>query len=396
VPEPGSFFIEGLRSQLIEDSLRGRGPDREALLRRFPGHRAEVEALLAELFPNGRRAGAAEIEASVTAETQIERPSAPDEASSRTPRGPSAIGGAGRSESEIPRSDPGTAAVAAERQPEVVVEGRHGVLLRQPDGKMRCHLPADRLAAWGPASLYLARAERLSHTAVPGVQTPEILTARDGSVDVVFAESPPTVVSLAASLSRGRGATHLALGTVRRAARRLERLHAQGAAHGRLRAEHLRLDGDSGSLVLDMGLADGPGRDGDEDVAIQKLADVRALGAILYGALELSGQEPDVREILARHQEGKLPYLLSRRPRLLPAVEHLVERALSAGDWGHAGFGSINEFVASLEALLDMEGENPPSSRTSRTASSLRHREWVPYAVIGGLLILILIRVWLL
>jgi hypothetical protein len=307
VSPSGADLEPRLRAILFELEQSGQPlPDASTWHRRFPAHREAVDRAFANL------------------------------AGSRAP---------------APPAPPGP-------EPRVLRRDPHGTLLC--DGKFLIYrIPAERLSGRGPALLYLDRAERLASLRIPLQGKPEIRRTGDGAVEVRFAEPPAARLDLALRKVDRRRRTRRILAQIARAAELLAHVHDAGGAHGRLGAEHLRVDPATGRLVLDFGLGDGPGRD-DGDLEAARVRDLRALGALLHGTLCLEGKEPDVAEILHRAQAGELPSLQSRRPDLLPSLVRAVDRALAADPRGAKA--DLEGFLIEIERILDHEVAEPARS----------------------------------
>jgi len=317
----GSSPVEvRLRAVIEESRLSGLPlPEQDTWVRRFPGHADVVGAIFAEMAP-APRADSPEVASAV--ESSLPVWAEPPEALS------------------------------------VVREDAHGRLCESTDGSAVYILPKERLGGRNPATDYLARARRLATAAVSGIQAPKITSLDDGGVSVRFDRVPERTVSLRVGASQRRGATRRALEIMGRVAARIRHLHERGGAHGRLDRVSLRLDMDTRRLVVGTGLEDGPGLDGGT-LEQQQRDDVRALGALLYGALAFEGTEPNAREIVTRHDAHELPSLAVRRPDLSRALVRIVERALQGGRPG--GYESARDLLHAFDRICDHESDVAPT-----------------------------------
>lgn len=343
-----------LRAVLEESRLSGLPlPDETTWRRRFPGHADVVREVFAELAPN----------------TATELLPIPAPAPTPAPTAPPTADVTETSTSVVPLTPPeppetttiveASLPVWAEPREELTIvrEDAHGRLCRDSDGRSVYVIPKARLQGRNPASEYLARARRLAAAEVAGVQAPTITSLESGDVCVRFDALPERVVSLRVGAAQRRGATRRALEIMGRVAARVRSLHERGAAHGRLDRGSLRLDTETRRLIIGTGLEDGPGVDGGT-LGQQQVADIRSLGALLYGALAFEGTEPDAREILARHDAHELPALSVRRPDLSRALVKLVDRALRGGG---SGYRTVRDLLDALDRICDHESDATPA-----------------------------------
>ncbi len=297
-------------------------PDEDTLVRRFPAHADDVRQVFAE-----------DSERDATLESEL---------------------GAGPVEEPVEASSEAAGPVWAARANEwtTLREDPHGCLQQRPDGAVRYVIPAARLTGRSPGTEFLDRARRIERASVQGIQTPRITALEGGDQALLFDSPTGQTVRFEAEHSRRRGATRRALEILSRVAARIGILHERGAAHGRLSSRHLFLEARSRQVFISVGLETGPGLDGGS-VASQQVADIRALGALLFGALSLEGAVPELAETLARHDAGELPCLTVRRPDLAPALVRLVENALNAGRAG--AFSDMGAMLRALDRICDHE-----------------------------------------
>lgn len=302
-----------LRSLLEEARLGGLpAPDRATWERRFPAHVAAIGKLF----------------------------DAASGAESATPPAPA----------------PGPAPANPEPLEEVVRTDPHGALLRRADGSLVYRIPASRLGRRSPAMDYLRRIRRAAAADIRGIERARLRRDAGGGISVRWRPLRGRPV-LRRPGTRTARFERDAIEAIAGAAGLLETLHAAGGAHGRLGLDDLRFDRRRRRAAIVMGYASGPGRDG-ADVGALQAADVRALGAMLYGVLDAGGPPPETADLLARHAAEGLPALRARRPRLLPALAECAERALAAGrsERGYAGMAALR---ADLDRVLAFESSNP-------------------------------------
>ena len=383
-----------LRALIKEAILSGRTLDSERLHRRFPAHRNLIDELLPEGSVespeaqelNGHHANFAEAAAAAelidqqvlgwdaSVDLPGNRHAPPKDLPPVPPKQqldlePSSLKedlevghGAEVAEEAVQRpssqEEPHHAAPQPEADqddPEGIISRQdiHGILWHHGGGACSYAIEKERLAGENPATAYLKRARRLALADVPGVQTPEPPEEHGDYVLIRFKDAAYEPVRLPDTLAPVRGQSRHVLHVVAETATMLQALHQQGAAHGRIELDSIRVEAGTSRVQLATGLETGPGLDGGP-LSEQQIADIRALGAILYRGLARDGSESTLAETLHRRDTQGLPPLSSRRPDLHPTLTRIVEQALAAGDRTQ-GYREIGTFADQLHRLLDLE-----------------------------------------